>query len=147
MSTVGPGHLERQLLEKATPKELLLIDDSEEDKSMIEFFSAGYNCSWSWAKDYDHAVAILASKGKGFFKLVFLDLRLGSYEECFRVYSHIKRAKLAPVAVLSGQLDLTAMRQLNKIGPALCFIEKPANFDQDFFDDLFQMFDIRPRVN
>jgi DNA-binding response OmpR family regulator len=142
---VEPGKLEKIVLENANPKQILLIDDSEQDASLIMRKTETYNCEWTWALDYDQAVHIISTASPGFFALIFLDLRLGSYEECFRVFTHIKKRKVAPVMILSGHLDISAMSHLLKIGFA-GFVQKPDCFNDEFFADLFQLVDVRPKV-
>lgn len=148
--TVGPGGLERSIIERSKPKQVLLVDDSHDDMLMVQTFAKPYNCVITWAKNYEEAVSILTKQGRNFFALILLDLRLGSYEECFRVFEYISKDDLAPVLVLSGQLDTLVMDNLLSIGFA-GFVRKPLvgkdNYFATYFQRLFKLVDIKPKLN
>jgi CheY-like chemotaxis protein len=140
-TSIGPGPLEIAIMKQVKPKQFLLVDDSEDDKQLIEDFSSRYNCVWTWARDYDAAVSEVRKHPARFFKLIFLDLKLGSYDDCVRTFAYLKRAKAGPVVIISGQDDLSARRQLREVG-FYSFIEKPTHFTPEYFEDVFETYDV-----
>lgn len=133
--------------EQRKPKQLLLVDDSEEDCRLIQSATKEFNCQWSFASDAHIAVRMISNAGASFFHVVFLDLRLGKGMDGADAYSELKsRWPKLKVIVFAGMLDFESQTKIISLGFAPLFGQKPTQFTQEYFDEMFGAMNI-PKIN
>lgn len=127
------------------PRPVLLVEDNEDDCAIILEMSKTFNIHWEVSHSYESAIDLLKQKG-GEFKLIILDLHLGSSQDGTFVFREVKRRwPKIPVVVFSGHITCEAIAEMTKIGFVM-FAQKPASFDHRFFSQLFSVLNIPKRL-
>ena len=138
---MASSYFKEWLVAATNPRQILLVEDEDNDASLIQRGSEDFNIRWTIARSYRDALFCLEDPNAK-FRLVVLDLHLRSQPDGAEVFKTIKEKwPWLPVLVLSGHLSDAVIDSLTKHGFVM-FLKKPTSFDLKFFGELFFVLNI-----
>lgn len=124
------------------PASILLVDDTDSERSVMKRVAKRFNCSLVLAGSVEEALRAFETKT---FDLIFLDYRLpdGDGNELFRAIRAVSCN--VPICIISGELTIELVQSAQEIGFAV-FMNKATDMNLKNLTSLFLTFGIKPKL-
>lgn len=130
--------IEEWIDEVKKPTPILVVDDNETDRKLFGMLSEPFHRELMEAGTGNQAIELLKSRE---FKIVILDIRMPDMNG-IEVYRWIQgNVKPLPKVVFFTGHAMSAVKEINAIGPAI-IVEKPLENQRKFISEMLEQYGV-----